>query len=420
MHPLVAAILLMFMLAFTKTPIAVAGSCDAPDVALDCSMQCASISACLHCCAGAAVSDPTCSARCMRTRVRQPHTRPAHPTHAHVTRLPGTQRPAHRPSNEPPVHLSGSCQLQQDADQVFVTLHVTNDSGNDLTNLQPGHPRVQRDAGTSLVLSSVSSPRSYEMVANGSTVTFQWSGHFISAGALGVNVDASAIAANGARAATGAIDCGTLSPRPTPVPSPVAGPTSEAAQCADCHAAPHMAVVADRWLASAHAASTGAAHGNPECAVCHSPLEAGGNRPISSALWQGVTCSVCHPPEAQRTEWQTPIATYDVATRTYSPVPVYDANVLCTHCHTGDHAPQFHSYGYYMVISGVRCIDCHMAKIPSADPAVGDRAAHDFKVAANLPYSCGTYPGGCHARRPESWAERIIAAGLIHAPRNGN
>ncbi len=108
-----------------------------------------------------------------------------------------------------------------------------------------------------------------------------------------------------------------------------------------------------------------------------------------------------------------------MATRTHSPVPLGDADVLCTQCHTGDFAPGFQGYGDYMHYAGVRCIDCHMAKIPSGDPAIGERAAHNFKVAANLPYSCGTVPGGCHARRPMSWAVRILELGPMHTRGQG-
>jgi hypothetical protein len=52
-----------------------------------------------------------------------------------------------------------------------------------------------------------------------------------------------------------------------------------------------------------------------------------------------------------------------------------------------------------MVEAGVRCMDCHMAvydKIPGTEV---DKRFHDFKVAKNLPYSCGAEGSvlGCHS-----------------------
>jgi hypothetical protein len=56
-----------------------------------------------------------------------------------------------------------------------------------------------------------------------------------------------------------------------------------------------------------------------------------------------------------------------------------------------------------MYVAGVRCIDCHMAPygiIPATEGTEHPvkKLFHDFKVAANLPYSCGVSGSmvGCH------------------------
>jgi hypothetical protein len=313
--------------------------------------------------------------------------------------------------------------MEQAGDQVIVSLQVQNDTGADVTGAVPRRPLVQTEAGTKFVLNKGPSPRSYSVIRAGDAAAFRWQGRLLrSSGALGISASASAVASNGQRIETPQVDCGTIDPSRPPQPGEQpTGPSREATLCAACHSSPHMAFVASKWLESAHASSANAAQGKAECATCHSPLQAGSGAKrkkgtIPEDDRQGVTCSVCHPPKDQRTQWETPIATYDSTTGTYSPVLLWDADFLCTYCHTGKHERRFHSYGEVMRNAGVRCIDCHMAKIPADDPNVGQRAAHDFKVAANLPYSCGTYPGGCHARRPESWAARLITAGTIHAP----
>jgi hypothetical protein len=431
MRVLLAMVVSVYLLVVAETPAAFAGTCGVPSTALDCVSDCTSSHACLLCCASTGVSTATCRTACSSVRAATPTPRVItnpqrpRPTRAVRVRPSRPQHPQH-PTAGPavdPTRLLASCHMEQSLDRVVVSLEVTNNTGGTLTNLVATNPLVQIEAGTAFTLANRSSPRAYAAIPQGTTLTFQWQGRLRSSGAVGVAAAASAVAPNGALVDTPQADCGTLggsSPDPT-----TPGTSIEAAQCANCHEAPHMAFVANKWLTGAHASTYGAAQGNTYCARCHAPLQAtavattASNRPIAPALWQAVTCSVCHPPDAQQTEWQTPIALYDVATRTYAPVAIADADVLCTHCHTGEFAPGFQGYGAYMHYSGVRCIDCHMAKIPAADAAIGRRAAHDFKVATNLPYSCGTFPGGCHARRSEAWATRILELGPMHMPGQG-
>ena len=197
----------------------------------------------------------------------------------------------------------------------------------------------------------------------------------------------------------------------------------EANACASCHypTGAHMPYVVDKWFDSKHAQSYGVYQGNTYCANCHAPFQAdpladhANNVPVSPDEWEAVTCGACHPPHNLRVEWGTTIGIYDIATEEYSPLNVDDSNALCTNCHTGmRHSQDFQGYGQVMFHKkGVQCIDCHMAKIPVAD-GLKDRAAHDFNVAANLPYSCGTIAGGCHSNHKESWALKQIAKKRIH------
>ncbi len=199
---------------------------------------------------------------------------------------------------------------------------------------------------------------------------------------------------------------------------------TEANGCADCHSgagAIVMPFVVGKWLESNHADSYHGSNGNTYCAKCHSPFQANplathdDNMPVPLEEWEAVTCSACHPPHDLRVEWGTPIGIYDVATGEHSPVYLDDANMLCEYCHTDRHEKDFQGYGQEMFEhKDVRCIDCHMAEIPVDDEGVSYRAAHNFEVAANLPWSCGTYAGGCHESHTEEWAAKQIAKEKIH------
>jgi hypothetical protein len=208
-----------------------------------------------------------------------------------------------------------------------------------------------------------------------------------------------------------------------PAPAPAYDRT-EPDYCEACHFFPGSAVmpfVVDTWLDSSHANSYHGFNGNTYCAVCHSPFQAdpsatqNDNDPVAIENWEAVTCGACHPPHDLRVEWGTPIGNYDVAAQSWIPVYEEDANDLCTHCHAGMQQKDFHSYAKVMYHKkGVRCIDCHMPKIPN-DVVAGDttnRRTHDFKVGLNLPYSCIT--AECHANKTEQWAAKQIAKNKIH------
>ena len=201
---------------------------------------------------------------------------------------------------------------------------------------------------------------------------------------------------------------------------------TEADNCADCHN-PNMAFVMETWLDSDHAESFHDYSANTYCAACHTPMEADAeathsvNEPVSLADWQAVTCAACHPPHNLRVEWKTPIGLYNIAANTDPSVPDYgytkltleDSDLLCIQCHSGArHEKDFQGLGN-MHKKDVRCVDCHMALIPSA--VEGKLVAtHDFKVGAHLPSSCGTYEGGCHDNHSEAWAAKQIAKNKMH------
>ena len=200
---------------------------------------------------------------------------------------------------------------------------------------------------------------------------------------------------------------------------------TEAENCGGCHFEPKMALVVEMWLESNHADSFHGFNGNTYCAECHAPMEADplatddDNDLVPFEEWQAVTCAACHPPHSLRVLWETPIATYDITTGEYSPLYVDEgeADLLCVHCHTGvRHAGKdFQGFGKAMHKKDVDCIDCHMAKVPrDVEETEVQAYTHDFNVMQNLPWSCGTYVGGCHSNHSEVWALKQLQKGKIH------
>lgn len=199
---------------------------------------------------------------------------------------------------------------------------------------------------------------------------------------------------------------------------------TEATGCAGCHSVGNpMLQVVTQWETSAHANSYDGGRGaNTYCASCKSPPLAdpnatnSNNQPIAQEVWQDVTCSSCHPPHTQRVEWGTPIGVYDVALGDWR--PVYDSNELCVYCHSGTHhSKEFKCFAELMYDKkDVKCIDCHMPKVP-VDVGGGvmrDTHSHTFSVANNLPYSCGVDGLPCHPNKTTEWAKKQIEKTKIH------
>jgi hypothetical protein len=394
-------------------------SCAAPDDISQCSTLCSSSRDCIACCTSVSQQATQCKRSCLLIR-------PSRPT------SPGAQAAAG--------NLTANCRLLQAGGRVSITLRVQNTTGVMLKNVSPASPSLQADANTEFDLGAPR-PTGYLMLRAGSFATFMWRGALRSDGAVGIAMSVSGTDPTGATISMPLVDCGTVTAtqrsrhpvrpaRPGPArpstggSSPPAAAQTEAQQCAACHENPKQAFVAAKWSESGHANSYGTVQGNTYCAQCHSPFQADANatktnnQPIPTEQWQAVTCSVCHPPQEKMTEWGSPIALYDIATKTYSPLALADANILCLNCHNGSlYAPKFGDAGLLMMQTGVRCIDCHMSQITSVNRTEGQAAAHDFKVEANLPSSCGLGPGGCHGGNTNAWAVNEIRSGAIHPNR---
>jgi hypothetical protein len=160
------------------------------------------------------------------------------------------------------------------------------------------------------------------------------------------------------------------------------------------------------WLASRHSQSNYKSTQNTYCAKCHSPMQATkeakwtvglnqNSQPIPDGKVEAVTCASCHPPD------DAVIAVLGRELAIYLFGDVHDPasfqviregkeDLLCLNCHTTRHNEGNAAFDL-MYVAGVRCIDCHMANygtfVTSGAPV--QRRFHDFKVAKNLPYSCG-------------------------------
>ena len=156
------------------------------------------------------------------------------------------------------------------------------------------------------------------------------------------------------------------------------------------------------WRSSMHAQSNYKSTQNTYCAKCHSPTQAtaaatfsvGGNKPIPDGQVEGVTCAACHPSHTAAVTLGRRLGIYkwgmDRATaEAYTVVKEGEEDTLCLNCHSQRHNEGNAAFDL-MYVAGVRCIDCHMAPYGPmvANPAI-EKRFHDFKVAKNLPYSCG-------------------------------
>jgi Cytochrome c554 and c-prime len=161
------------------------------------------------------------------------------------------------------------------------------------------------------------------------------------------------------------------------------------------------------WFASRHSQSNHGSTQNTFCAKCHSPLQAKSQATFNNGFLEntellpngvveGVTCSSCHSPiDSVSEEIGSHVSIYrygDVADpASFIPIMEGQTDQLCLNCHINRHN-QDNPVFQKMYSAGVECIDCHMAPygitVASSGATVTKRA-HDFKVAQNLPYSCG-------------------------------
>jgi hypothetical protein len=216
-----------------------------------------------------------------------------------------------------------------------------------------------------------------------------------------------------------------ITPSANPTPAPLGRPDynySESNGCNSCHFArgaggDHMleavgvrfdeatnafAFSGGGWRASQHSISNYKSTQNTYCAKCHSPLQAdpsaqfmvGGSKPIPDGMVEGVTCAVCHPSHTSAVVLGRRLGVYKwgmdkTKPEAYDVVHEGNEDVLCLNCHTSRHNETNPAFDL-MYVAGVRCMDCHMpingANIIGSEVP---KRAHDFKVAKNLPYSCG-------------------------------
>ncbi|MFI5174189.1 MAG: multiheme c-type cytochrome [Terriglobia bacterium] len=156
------------------------------------------------------------------------------------------------------------------------------------------------------------------------------------------------------------------------------------------------------WRASRHAQSNHGSTQNTFCAKCHSPIQATPQATFNNGFMEntaliadgqveGVTCAGCHPPHA--TVPRLGIYHYGqdkTKATSYTLIPEDQQDLLCLNCHVNRHNESNAAFKR-MYDAGVQCTDCHMARYGLTNNGKGtvQKRFHDFKVAQNLPYSCG-------------------------------
>jgi hypothetical protein len=193
--------------------------------------------------------------------------------------------------------------------------------------------------------------------------------------------------------------------------------------CRNCHVPglnPNVELAFETWVTSEHL--NGVTFGPDFCKDCHQPFRA--EEPCGEPdRANGVECAVCHTDRGDGCDRE--LRVWDRAACDYGPLIEHDdLNELCLTCHnrpeiighSAFNAPP-KGWGQAMLEQkGVWCVDCHMPIVPYVDQFgfETEGRTHDWKVADNLPYSCGTLPGGCHANKTDEWALKQIAKNKIH------
>jgi hypothetical protein len=158
------------------------------------------------------------------------------------------------------------------------------------------------------------------------------------------------------------------------------------------------------WRASAHAATNYKSTQNTYCAKCHSPLqakpEAGfkngvlkNTEPVEEGKMEGVTCAACHPSHTSAVVLGRRLGIYQFGMdktkpEAYKVVEHGEEDQLCLNCHVSRHNEDNAAFKA-MYDVGVKCMDCHLAPYGHILGTEVEKRFHDFKVAKNLPFSCG-------------------------------
>lgn len=160
------------------------------------------------------------------------------------------------------------------------------------------------------------------------------------------------------------------------------------------------------WFASRHSQSNYKSTQNTFCAKCHSPLQAtpqatfndgflSNTELIADGMMEGVTCAACHPSHNAAVVLGRRVGIYKYGMdkskpEAYQVVLEGEDDLLCLNCHVNRHNEDNVAFKR-MYDAGVECVDCHMAPYGLTNNGAGTKQKrfHDFKVAQNLPYSCG-------------------------------
>jgi hypothetical protein len=201
---------------------------------------------------------------------------------------------------------------------------------------------------------------------------------------------------------------------------PVPGPYEP---CNGCHVSglnPNVQLAYDTWAESEHL--NGVTFGPDRCKNCHQPFRT--EEPCGELDREyGVECAVCHTDHTDECDRELRI--WDRASCDYGPpIEHNNLNEACLTCHNrpdiiGHSAFDAPAQGWGKAMleqQGVQCVDCHMPVVPFTDQfgVKTEGRTHNWKVADNLPYSCGTMPGGCHSNKLDEWALKQIEKNKIH------
>jgi len=236
-----------------------------------------------------------------------------------------------------------------------------------------------------------------------------------------------ALFAGGLLALTQTTRAQSVGPAANPTPAPLGRPDynyTESNGCNSCHfsrgaGGDHMleavgvsfdstanafAFSGGGWRASLHSIANYKSTQNTYCAKCHSPLQAKpeasfkkgmliNTEQIEDGKVEGVTCAVCHPSHTAAVVLGRRFGMYQwgmdkTKPEAYKVVKEGEEDAFCLTCHIDRHSednPAFRA----MYDSEVKCIDCHMAPYGNIVDTHVEKRFHDFKVAKNLPFSCG-------------------------------
>ena len=202
---------------------------------------------------------------------------------------------------------------------------------------------------------------------------------------------------------------------------PIPGPYEP---CTGCHVPglnPNVQLAFDTWVRQ-RASQRCDVRSRLRCKNCHQPFRA--DEPCGEPdRANGIECAACHTDHSDDCDRE--LRVWDRTLCDYGPPIEHDnLNELCLTCHdrpdiVGHSAFDAPPQGFSQVMmeqKGVQCVDCHMPIVPFTDrfgiPTEG--RTHNWKVADNLPYSCGTMPGGCHFNHDDEWALKQIEKNKTH------